>query len=324
MSPIEPQGKRNCHARDHRVEEEIHSPPMELSTILQYAFAGIKIGSIYAMVALGFNIIYNTTGIINLAQGEFVMLGGMFTVTLAKLMPLGLAFPIAVLAVAIVGCLFERAAIWPARRSSVITLIMITIGGSFLLKGAAMQVWGKNSFPLRPFSSEKPINILGAWVQPQVFWIIGVLAVVMILLTLFFRFTLTGKAMRACAANRAAATLSGISVDRMVLLSFALSAGIGAIAGIVITPVTLVDYGCGSMYALKGFAAAVLGGLGVSAGAVVGGLTIGLMECFGAALPFQGASSYKDGFALLILFVFLCAKPSGILGRAAISELKKF
>lgn len=297
---------------------------MDLSTILQYIFAGIKIGSIYAMVALGFNIIYNTTGIINFAQGAFVMLGGMFMVTLSKLMPLGLAFPIAVLAVVGIGCVFERAAIWPARGASVLTLIMITIGGSFLLKGAAMQVWGKNSFPLRAFSSEEPIVILGARIQPQTFWIIGVLAVVVVLLAVFFKFTLTGKAMRACAANRAAASLSGISVERMVLLSFALSAGIGAIAGIVITPVTLVDYECGSMYALKGFAAAVLGGLGVSTGAVVGGLTIGLMECFGAALPFQGASSYKDGFALLVLLIFLCAKPSGIFGSAAISELKKF
>jgi branched-chain amino acid transport system permease protein len=298
--------------------------PMNLSTILQYVFAGIKIGSIYAMVALGFNIIYNTTGIINFAQGEFVMLGGMFMVTLSKLMPLGAAFPITVLAVVIVGCIFERLAIWPARGASVITLIMITVGGSMFLKGVAMKVWGRRSFPLRSFSSEEPIAILGARIQTQTLWIIGVLAVVVVCLAIFFRFTLTGKAMRACAANRAAASLSGISVERMVLFSFGLSAGIGAVAGMVITPVTLVHYACGSMYALKGFAAAVLGGLGVPTGAVVGGLIIGLMECFGAALPFEGASSYKDGFALLVLLVFLFAKPSGIFGRAAISELKKF
>jgi len=297
---------------------------LSLSTILQYIIAGVKIGSIYAMVALGFNIIYNTTGIINFAQGEFVMLGGMFMVTLSKLMPLGLAVPIAVLAVVIVGCMFERAAIWPARGASVIALIMITIGGALLLQGGAMLVWGKNSFPLRHFSSEEPILILGATIQAQTFWIIGVLAIVMVLLAAFFKFTMTGKAMRACAANRAAASLSGISVERMILFSFALSAGIGAMAGIIITPVTLVDYSCGSMYALKGFAAAVLGGLGIPTGAVVGGLIIGLMECFGAALPFQGASSYKDGFALVVLLVFLFAKPSGIFGRAAISELKKF
>ncbi len=297
---------------------------MDLSTILQYIFAGINTGSIYAMVALGFNIIYNSTGIINFAQGEFVMLGGMFMVTLSKAMPLAAAFPIAVLAVVVVGCIFERAAIWPARDASVITLIMITIGGSFLLKGAAMLVWGKRSFALDAFSSEKPISILDARIQPQTFWIIGVLVTVMVLLAVFFKFTLTGKAMRACAANRAAASLSGIRAERMVLLSFALSAGIGAVGGIVITPVTLVDYTCGAMYALKGFAAAVLGGLGISTGAVVGGLTIGLMECFGAALPFQGASNYKDGIALVVLLAFLCAKPSGLFGRAAVSELKKF
>jgi len=297
---------------------------MNLGTLMQYTFAGIKIGSIYAMVALGFNIIYNTTGIINFAQGEFVMLGGMFMVSLSKVMPLGVAFPIAVLAVVVIGCIFERGAIWPAKGASVITLIMITIGGSFLLKGVAMLVWGKSSFPLRSFSSEKPLRVLGARIEPQMLWIVGVLVVVMVLLSLFFRFTLTGKAMRACAANRAAASLCGVSVDRMVLLSFALAAGIGAVAGIVITPVTLIDYNRGAMYALKGFAAAVLGGLGIPTGAVVGGLVIGLMECFGAALPFRDASSYKDAIALLVLLVFLCAKPSGILGRAAISELKKF
>ncbi len=297
---------------------------MDLSTILQYAFTGIKIGSIYAMVALGFNIIYNTTGIINFAQGEFVMLGGMFMVTLSKLMPLGAAFPIAVLAVAAIGCIMERTTIWPARGASVITLIMITIGGSFLLRGMAMLVWGKSSFALPPFSSDKPIIILDARIQPQTLWIVGVLMVVVAALAAFFRLTLTGKAMRACAANRAAASLSGISVERMVLLSFAVSGGIGAVAGIVITPVTLVNYTCGPVYALKGFAAAVLGGLGISTGAVVGGLTIGLMECFGAALPFEGASSYKDGIALLVLLIFLCAKPSGIFGRASLSELKKF
>lgn len=296
---------------------------MDLATALQYTFAGIKIGSIYAMVALGFNIIYNTTGILNFAQGEFVMLGGMFMVTLSNVMPLGAAFPLAVLAVVIVGCVFERATIWPARGASVITLIMITIGGSFLLKGAAMLVWGKNYFKLRPFSSDEPIEVLGARVDPQTFWIAGILVVVMVLLAVFFRFSLTGKAMRACAANRVGASLSGIRVEQMVLFSFGLSAGVGAVAGIVITPVTLVDYTCGPMYALKGFAAAVLGGLGIPTGAVVGGLIIGLMESFGAAL-FWGASSYKDAIALLVLLIFLCARPSGILGRSALSELKKF
>lgn len=296
---------------------------MDLATAVQYTFAGIKIGSIYAMVALGFNIIYNTTGILNFAQGEFVMLGGMFMVTLSSVMPLGAAFPLAVLAVVIVGCVFERATIWPARGASVITLIMITIGGSFLLKGAAMLVWGKNYFKLRPFSSEKPIEVFGARVDPQTFWIAGILVVVMVLLAVFFRFSLTGKAMRACAANRVGASLSGIRVEEMVLFSFGLSAAVGAVAGIVITPVTLVDYTCGPMYALKGFAAAVLGGLGIPTGAVVGGLTIGLMESFGAAL-FWGASSYKDAIALLVLLIFLCARPSGILGRSALSELKKF
>lgn len=293
------------------------------SQILQYIFTGINIGSIYGMVAIGFNIIYNTTGIINFAQGEFVMLGGMIMVSLHVTagVPMVLAFLLTVAIVAAIGGLFERIAIYPLRKPSVLILIIITIAGSILMKGIAMFVWGKGTFMLPHFSGETPIGIFGATLLPQTLWIIGIMALVVTLLGLFFRYTLTGKAMRACAANRTAASLVGIDVRRMVFLSFALSAAIGAVAGIVITPIALVDYDRGAMLALKGFSAAVLGGLGNSGGAVVAGFIIGILESLGAGFI---SSGYKDAIALFVLLLVLLVRPSGLFGSTERAKLKQF
>jgi len=293
------------------------------SQILQYLFTGITVGSIYGMVALGFNIIYNSTGIINLAQGEFVMLGGMIMISLTTTfkLPLPLGFFISVLLVTMIGAGFERVAIHPLKNPSVITLIIITVAGSILFKGSAMFLWGKGTFSLPAFSGDKPIFILGATILPQTLWILGIMSVVVLLLTLFFSFTRTGKAMKACAVNQEAANLMGINVKAMVLLSFALSAAIGAIAGIIIAPISLMDYNRGTMLAVKGFCAAVLGGLGSNVGAVVAGFIIGIMESLGAGFI---SSGYKDAIALVILLVVLFVKPSGILGNKERSQLKKF
>ncbi|MBI5117290.1 branched-chain amino acid ABC transporter permease [Candidatus Poribacteria bacterium] len=293
------------------------------SITLQYIFTGIAVGSIYAMVALGFNIIYNCTGIINFAQGEFVMLGGMFMITLTTTwkLPSLVAFPIAVALVVLVGVGFERIAIHPLKSPSVLVLIMITIAGSILIKGVAMFAWGKEPCYLPHFSSETPINFLGATILPQNLWILGCLAAVVIVLAWFFNRTLVGKAMRACAHNRDAARLVGINVKQMVTLSFALSAAIGAVAGIVITPIILMDYQRGAMLALKGFGAAILGGLGSGPGAVVAGLLIGVLESLGAGYI---SSHYKDAIALVVLLGVLFIRPAGLLGSAEIQRLKKF
>ena len=293
------------------------------SQIIQFILTGITIGTIYGMVALGFNIIYNATGIINFAQGEFVMLGGMFMVwftTMLKI-PMYIGFPLSVIAVTVVGGLFERLAIYPLKRPPVLILIMITIAGSIILKGGAMLTWGKETYTLSHFSGEEPFFLLGATILPQTLWIIGILCVVVLVLGLFFNFTMLGKAMRACSVNPIAASLVGISVKKMVLLSFALSSALGAIAGIIITPIALVDYDRGAILALKGFAAAVLGGLGNGVGAVVAGLLIGIMESLGAGLI---SSGYKDAIALLVLLLVLFVKPSGIFGVSEASKLKEF
>ncbi len=291
--------------------------------LFQYLITGLTVGSIYAMVAVGFNIIYNVTEIINFAQGEFVMLGGLIMVfmNVAAGLPLVLAFPATVALVTLVGVLLDRMAIRPIRRPSVLTLIIATIAASILIKGAAMFIWGKNPYDLPAFSGRVPINFLGAVIQPQYFWIMGFLLITVIALSLFFDRTIIGKAMTACADNADAASLVGINVKQMILLSFALSAAIGAIAGITVTPIALMEYDRGAMLAVKGFGAVILGGLGSFPGAILGGLIIGSIESLGAGLI---SSGYKDAFALIVLMAVLFFKPSGLLGSIEISKIKRF
>lgn len=277
---------------------------MSTEQLAQYLVSGVTLGSVYAIVAIGFTIIFNVTGIINFAQGEFVMLGGMFSYSLLQgaSLPAPLAFLIAIAATAAVGFLLERWAIRPARNHSVISLIIITIGASILIRGLAGQLWGKDSVPLPAFSGEAPIQLGSATLQPQSLWVIGTMLVVMGALKLVLDYTLLGKALRACAINRRAAGLLGIDSRAMSLISFSLSAGLGALAGIVIAPMTLTSYDVGVMLGLKGFAAAALGGFGSQLGAMAGGVFLGLAESMGAAFI---SSAYKDAIALLILFVVL-------------------
>jgi len=293
------------------------------SQLFQYLITGITVGSIYAMVAIGFNIIYNVTEIINLAQGEFVMLGGLIMVffhVVLKL-PLILAFPATIILVTLVGLLLDRLAISPIREPSVLTLIIATIAASIIIKGAAMFIWGKGPLDLPAFSGRDPILFLGAVIQPQYFWVIGILGITVIGLSIFFDRTIIGKAMSACADNPDAARLVGINVKYMIMLSFALSAAIGSLAGITVTPISLMEYDRGAMLAIKGFGAAILGGLGSFPGAILGGLIIGTIESFGAGLL---SSGYKDAYALIVLLAVLFFRPSGLMGNIEISKFKRF
>ncbi len=291
--------------------------------LLQYFITGLTLGSIYAMVALGFIIIYNVTEIINFAQGEFVVLGGLVMVAFSVSvgLPLFIAFPVTVALVMLVGILLDRLAIRPIRKPSVLTLIIATIAASILLKGTAMVIWGKDPFDLQAFSGRDPISFFGAIIQPQYLWVIGFLILITIGLSFFFNKTIIGKAMRACADNPDAASLVGINTKNMILLSFALSAAIGAIAGITVTPIALMEYDRGVALAIKGFGAAILGGLGSFPGAILGGLIMGTIESFGAGLI---SSAYKDAFALIVLLAVLFFKPSGLLGSSEISKMKRF
>jgi branched-chain amino acid transport system permease protein len=280
--------------------------------LTQYLISGLTSGAVYALIALGFGIIYNTTTIINFAQGEMVMLGALSAISIYQAVPsLPLAFVGGIAAVALVGVLLERLALRPVRDPSPITLIIITVGAAVLIKGVAMLVWGKEAYPLPPFSGNTPFHLGTATILPQNLWVLGLTVVLVAALEAFFRLTLVGKAMRACAYNPRAARLVGIAAGRMVQLSFGLSAALGAGAGILIAPLTLGVYDMGTMLGLKGFSAAIIGGLGSLLGGVLGGLILGVAEALASGLI---SSGYRDAVAFLLLLIVLFLRPQGVVG----------
>jgi branched-chain amino acid transport system permease protein len=290
-----------------------------MAEFFQFLMSGLTVGAVYALVALGFTLVYNASDVINFAQGEFVMLGGMVTVFVAAAgVPLPLAALIAVVAAVAVGLLLYWLAIEPARGASAVTLIIITIGASILLRGAAQILFDKQFHKLPSFSGDTPVNLFGATVQPQSFWVLGGTAVIVLLLYAFLERTVLGKAVLATAANRLAARLVGINTATVMALAFGGSAAIGAIAGILITPITLTSYDVGTLLALKGFAAAMLGGMGNPLGAVAGGLLLGLLEAFGAGYI---SSTYKDAFAFIVILGVLFAMPQGLFGRHVVERV---
>jgi branched-chain amino acid transport system permease protein len=290
---------------------------------LQYLLSGVIYGSIYAAVGIGFNIIYNATGIINFAQGEFAMLGAMIASSLAGRLPLALAIAVAVALTALCGVAMEKLFLRRAARGGVLKMVVTTIGLSILIREAALIGWGESVRTLPFFSGNEvsSVSFLGAHFSPQVFWVVGTIALIVAGLSLFFRLTLTGKAMRGCSANREGASLCGIPPDRMVALAFGLSAGIGALAGCVVAPLTQTHYAIGAGLAVKGFTVAAFGGLGNSFAAVVAGLLIGMLESFSIILV---PEAYKDVVTICVLLALLFLKPSGLFGTRAMGALKDF
>jgi len=290
-----------------------------MAEFLQCCFSGLTVGAVYALVALGFTLIYNASDVVNFAQGEFVMLGGMVTVAATTAgLPLPAAALIAVAAAVLVGLALHRFAIEPARGASPVSLVIITIGASIFIRGVAQTVFDKQFHKLPAFSGDTPFDVLGATILPQSLWVLGGAVAIVVVLSAFFERTLVGKSVAATAANRLAARLVGINTTSIIALSFALAGGIGAIAGILVTPITLTSYAVGTLFALKGFAAGMLGGIGSPLGAVVGGLLLGFLEAFGAGYV---SSTYKDGIAFIIILVVLFALPSGLVGKRRIERV---
>ncbi|MCC7278490.1 MAG: branched-chain amino acid ABC transporter permease [Chromatiaceae bacterium] len=284
--------------------------------ILQFVLTGVTLGSTYALVALGFAIIYNASDVVNLAQGEFVMLGAMSAISLSagQGLPLPVAILLAVLITLVLGLMLQRFAIAPARGITVVGTIIITIGASIFLRGLALLIWGKDIHALPHFSGETPLRLGGVTLLPQNLWVMGGAAVLVLAVHLFFNRTLLGKAILACSCNRTAAQLVGINVGRMLLVAYGLSAMLGAMAGVLVAPITYTSYDAGIMLGLKGFAAAILGGMGNPMGAVAGGLLLGLLESLAAGLI---SSGYKDAIAFVVLLLVLFLRPSGLFGRAS-------
>ena len=294
-----------------------------LTVFLQFLFSGLTVGAVYALVGVGFNIIYNATSIINLAQGEFVVIGGLmmwfFTSSLKLPFLLSLIFTIG--SACVVGLLMERLTIRPLKKDDLLLMIMITIADSILMRGVLMFKFGKNPYNYPPFTEGEPFMVLGAVIQQQTLWVIGITGLTMVLLYFFFSRTIIGKAMRACAVDATAARLVGINVSRMVMLSFILSALVGAVGGIAITPISLMEYDKGPMLAVKGFCAAIMGGLGRNRGAVIGGFILGILESMTAGYIHSGL---KDAVSLVIMLSILFLMPAGIFGSRASIQLRRF
>jgi branched-chain amino acid transport system permease protein len=291
-----------------------------LLQLFQFTLSGLTTGSTYALIAIGFSIIHNATGIVNFAQGEFVMLGGMFMITFYGYLklPMAPAFALSVIAVAFIGLLLEKTTLRHSKSKEILNLVMITVGASIFIKGLSMAIWGKNAMTLPPFSGEDPILFYGAAIMPQSVWIFCITVAVVAALSTFYLKTRTGKAMRAVAASRRSALLAGIPVNRMIAISFFLSGALGAVAGIILTPITTISYDAGVMLGLKGFSAAILGGYGSMIGAVAGGLLLGVLESLGAGLV---SSEYKDVLAFLIFLIVLFFRPGGLFGKGALRRV---
>ena len=296
---------------------------MTFELFIQYLLAGVTYGSIYAIVAIGFNIIYNTTGIINFAQGEFVMLGGMISITLLPYLGLPAAIGAAVVLTMLFGALLEMCFIRWLDNPGVLRMIIITIGLSILVREAALHIWGESIRSLPYFIGNEitTVAVLGARISPQVIWVVGTCGLMVVFLSVFFRMTSVGRDMRACASNRKAAILCGINTRNMVTLSFMLSAGIGALAGCVMSPITSTQYDIGTGLAIKGFTVAILGGLGNSGAAVGAGLLLGVLEAFSISVV---PLAFKDAISIAILLLILFLRPHGLFGSRAAAGLKEF
>ncbi|MGM9925894.1 MAG: branched-chain amino acid ABC transporter permease [Bacillus sp. (in: firmicutes)] len=286
-----------------------------LSQMMQLLFSGLTIGSIYALIAIGFVVIYNVTGVLNLAQGEFAMFGALISISLLNAgLPLWLAIIVSILIVSAIGGLFERTAIHPARKSSVPTLIIITIGVSIAFRGIAILIWGTQPQSLPPFTDNTPIKLMEAVLLPQNLWAIGISAVILVIMIYFFNKTFIGKSLTACVVNPFAARLMGINPDKMSLFAIMVSAGLGALAGTVIAPISGASYDMGMMLGLKAFVAAVVGGLTNAPAAIAGAFLIGILESFTEGL---WSSGLKDvvSFSMLLLILFI--KPEGLFAKAS-------
>ena len=273
--------------------------------------SGLTVGAVYGLIGIGFTGIYNVTGIVNFAQGDMAMIGAMIGIgTFALGVPLSLAVVIGILAAALLSSLLER---WVVRYIShdLLGAVIVTIAIGVALQGAAVAIWGTDARALPAFSGEKPINVFGATIPPQGIWVVALAALFVLLLNAFFSYTYLGKAFRACAVNRFAAEICGIDARRISNIAFILSGVLGAAAGLVVSPITFIQYDTGIPLAIKGFTACVIGGLGNPFGAMVGGLALGVIEAMSSGFV---SSGFKNAIAFVLLLLFLAVKPDGLFG----------
>lgn len=285
-----------------------------MTDLLQLLFAGLSQGAVYALIAIGFVAIFTVSGVINLAQGEFAALAGLVAISArASGLPLVVAVVLAVVTVAVVAGVMERLTIAPVKSMTTLVSLILTLGVSTALKALMLLVYGPNAEGLQAITPGS-VTVVGVSIRYQDLWILAVAALVSLAVYWFYDRTLTGKALRACAEQPVAARLVGISLGRASLLSFVIAGSVGAVAGVLASPVYFTSWESGLILGLKGFVAATLGGLVSVRGAVLGGLVLGVLETLTAGYISTGL---RDAVAFLLLIVVLVVRPNGIFGRHA-------
>jgi branched-chain amino acid transport system permease protein len=286
---------------------------LDLTQLLQSLVTGAGVGLIYGLVGIGFCVIYNASGIVNFAQGVFVMLGGMICHTLmtALGLPLLVAAVLTVPLVAICGMAIELLVVRPMwhRGATLFAIILATLAAQIMIERITILTLGDQPRSLPEFTSGGPLKLGAVAINYQFFWILGCGAFMVVSLWLFFTRTRTGRALRACSQNREAASLLGIPVSRMLLVAFGLSAALGAVAGILVTPTQYTAYNVSTPFGVNGFIAAIIGGFGSAGGALAGGVLLGLLQA--VAIVVLGAG-FKNVAALTTLLFVLLLFPNGL------------
>lgn len=285
-----------------------------MNLALQLLFTGLGIGAIYALVALGFVLIFRATNVVNFAQGEFSMVAAYLMVVFAVDLgwPYWLSFLIAIAGMALLGAVFNLGVYYPLRNRSFLPVIISTIGASIFLANTVLALYGPQPQVLPGWFDTPGIQLGPIYLDSQYLLIIGVTILLVAFQYWFFEHTLLGKKLQATSQDKEMAALLGIPVARMIMITFVYSAMLGGLAGILVAPVLFVSIQMGSTIALKAFAATIIGGFGDVAGAIIGGFALGVIETFGAAYI---SVPYKDAFAFLVLILFLAFRPQGLFGE---------
>jgi branched-chain amino acid transport system permease protein len=280
----------------------------------QLLFSGLGIGAIYALVALGFVLLIRAAGVVNFGQGEFAMLGAYLLVIFFNLLalPYWLSILLAVVLMAAFGVIFAGATYWPLRHRGGLPVIISTIGASIFLENTVLVLYGPAAEQVDGPFGDTGIDVGPVFMASQYLVIIAVAILLVILQYVIFEKTLLGKKLQAVSQDKEMASLLGIPVAAMILLTFAYSSALGGIAGILVAPILFVSTGMAGAIALKAFAANIIGGYGSIPGAILGGLALGIGETLGAAYI---SVPYKDAFAFAMLLAFLMVRPQGLFGE---------
>ncbi len=290
-----------------------------LRMLFQQVLNGLTNGSLYALMAVGVTMVYKSLGMLNFAHGDTMMIGTFLTLTFVQL---GLPFPVAIVigiaAAAIIGFLLERLILRRVQFSSFVNLLIATVGVSYVLRNTAMVIWGTNPQLFPSMFPAGLINLGSFTITPQS---IGIILISLALITglhFFFTKVKVGKCMTIASSDPEGAAMMGVNVTHMRFLTFGISAGLAAIAGIMIAPLTYARVDMSATIGMKAFAAAILGGIGNLWGALLGGIILGIVEALGSAYI---STAYRDAFSFIILFIVLFVKPTGLLNKKIENKL---